>query len=167
MFEWYIGKSRRERIASFLAFVAAGLAFFWAMVNDMSYGYEGAVAPDYQLNTNGKYDVLMVLEVFFAFILASVFFTLLFWCFRFLDTVTFLPRSQAMNAKIKVIVPETKQAYVLARLNLLGGVITSIESVAESRAAIGATLPKKNLDEFKTWLSDFTEGGSSMTENFT
>ena len=81
---WLIGKTRRERAASFLAFVAVGLGFLWGMVNDMTYGYEGAV-PSYRLNTNGRFDVSIVLGVFFSCITASVFFVLLFWCFRFFD----------------------------------------------------------------------------------
>jgi hypothetical protein len=81
---WLIGKTRRERVASFLAFVAAVLGFIWGMINDMSYGYEGAV-PNYQLHTNGRFDVSIVLGVFFACFAASVFFVLLFWLFRFLD----------------------------------------------------------------------------------
>jgi hypothetical protein len=53
---------------------------------------------------------------------------------------------------------------VLGRINLSGGVITSLERAGEFRTAIGATIPKKNFHRFKVWFHDYTKEPSSLTE---
>jgi len=83
-FTWLIGKTRRERIVSFIAFMFACVAFLWAMLNEMSYGYEGAEGPA-RLSTNGRFDVSIVLGVFFVCVAVSILCMLIFWLFRFSD----------------------------------------------------------------------------------
>jgi len=53
---------------------------------------------------------------------------------------------------IRVSVPELIEGQVLAELNRLGGQITLITKEGDSRTAIGSTLPKMNMDAFKTRL---------------
>ncbi len=81
---WLVGKSRRERVVSFLAVVFGCLGFIWGMINDMSYGYEGAEGPS-RLHTNGRFDESIVLAVFFSCVAACLFCVLTFWYFRLLD----------------------------------------------------------------------------------
>lgn len=84
-FIWHVGKTRRERMAAVFAVVGFCAALFWALLNDLSYGYEGAVPPPSQLHTNGRFAMSLVLGVFFSCITASVLGVLSFWCFRVLD----------------------------------------------------------------------------------
>jgi hypothetical protein len=81
---WLIGRTRRERVASFLSLASGCAAFLWGMINEMSYGHEDGDGPD-QLSTNGRWDVDVVLKVFFSLIGVCVFFFILFWIFRLLD----------------------------------------------------------------------------------
>ena len=85
LFIRHIGKTRRERMASALAIVGFCAAVLWAVLNDLSYGYEGAVPPPSLLHTNGLLSTPLVLGVFFSCVAASALGALLFWCFRFLD----------------------------------------------------------------------------------
>ncbi|HLH53840.1 MAG TPA: hypothetical protein VKY92_09515 [Verrucomicrobiae bacterium] len=66
---------------------------------------------------------------------------------------------------IQAVVAEAEEGEVLGRINLSGGVITSLESAGELRTAIGATMPKKNFRRFKVWFQDYTKEPSSLSEN--
>jgi hypothetical protein len=85
LFIWYVGKTRRERVAAALAVMGFCAALFWALLNDLSYGYEGAVPPPSLLHTNGRFATSLVLGVFFSCVAVSALGVLLFWCFCFLD----------------------------------------------------------------------------------
>src|SRR4051812_34663955 len=81
---WIAGKTRRERIALALATMWFCVGLLWALVNNLSYGREGADAGD-RVNTNGLFPTTTVLAVYFSFAAATVFCVLLFGAFRFLD----------------------------------------------------------------------------------
>ena len=68
---------------------------------------------------------------------------------------------------IRAVVTEGEQAEVLARINLSGGVITSLERAGGSGTAILATIPKNNFNRFKAWFHEYTKLPSSITENAT
>jgi hypothetical protein len=68
------------------------------------------------------------------------------------------------NVHIHAVVAEAEEGEVLGRINLSGGVITSLERAGEFRTAIGATIPKKNFHRFKVWFHDYTKEPSSLTE---
>ena len=66
---------------------------------------------------------------------------------------------------IQAVVAEAEEAEVLGRINLSGGVITSLERAGELRTAIGATIPKKNFHRFKVWFDDYTKQAGSLTQS--
>jgi len=68
------------------------------------------------------------------------------------------------DVHIHAVVAETEQGEVLGRINLSGGVITSLEKDGEGRTAIFATMPRENFDRFKVWFQDYTEEPSSLKE---
>ena len=65
---------------------------------------------------------------------------------------------------IHAVVAETEQGEVLGRINLSGGVITSIEKAGDRRTAIFAKMPRENFAQFKVWFQDYTEEPSSLKE---
>jgi hypothetical protein len=67
--------------------------------------------------------------------------------------------------QIQAVVTEAEEGEVLGRINLSGGVITSIERAGALQTAIGATIPRKNFHQFKVWFHDYTKEPSSLTEN--
>ena len=82
---WYIGRTRREHAAVTVSLLGFCLALVWALLNDLSYGYEGAEPPPSLLHTNGRYPVPVVLGVFFGFVGMIILGVVLFWCFRAFD----------------------------------------------------------------------------------
>ena len=81
---WIVGRTRREKVAASLAIVSGCGGLLWALINDLSYGSEGADAHA-RVNTNGLFHLPTVLAVFFSLAALSAFCVLLFWLFRFLD----------------------------------------------------------------------------------
>jgi hypothetical protein len=69
------------------------------------------------------------------------------------------------STHIRASVPELIEGQVLVELNRLGGQITLITKEGDSRTAIGSTLPKMNIDAFKTWLHKFSSGQGSFAED--
>ena len=68
-------------------------------------------------------------------------------------------------AHIRTSVPEALEAEVMLHLNRLGGMITSVECEAESRTAIGSTLPKTRVDDFRSWLQSYSDGRGMVSED--
>jgi hypothetical protein len=62
------------------------------------------------------------------------------------------------TSRIQSVVGTEKEVEVMSRLNLLGGLITSVASAAVSQTAVGATVPTESLGAFKTWLHTLTGG---------
>jgi hypothetical protein len=81
---WIVGKTRREKVVASLAIVSGCGGLLWALINDLSYGSEGADAHA-RVNTNSLFPIATVLAVFFLLAALSAFCVLLFWLFRFLD----------------------------------------------------------------------------------
>ncbi len=81
---WYVGKTRRERVAVLLAILSGCFALIWALVNDMRYGSEGAESQS-RLYTNGRFDPALVQAVFLFILGTGALFVLLFLIFRVLD----------------------------------------------------------------------------------
>jgi len=71
------------------------------------------------------------------------------------------------DSHIQTVVTTEQEAEVMSRLNLLGGVITSISRAGDSQTAVGATIPTERISIFKAWLHSFTGGRSSVTEDLT
>jgi hypothetical protein len=67
------------------------------------------------------------------------------------------------DLNIRAEVMEAEESEVLGRINLSGGVITSIARAGETRTTIGATMPKKNFNQFESWFHEHTKVGSSLT----
>ena len=67
-------------------------------------------------------------------------------------------------AHIRARVPEAIESEIMLHLNRLGGVITLVEREADSRTAIGATVPKEHVSDFTSWLQRFSGGQGSVTE---
>ena len=87
-----IPKHERERSIDYpgAVLIAAGLvplllAFVWAGVNDLGYGYEGEMRPNSLLHTNGRFPVPVVLDVFFGCLALSLAGAVLALVFRALD----------------------------------------------------------------------------------
>jgi hypothetical protein len=70
-------------------------------------------------------------------------------------------------AHIRCSVPEAIEVEVMLRLNQFGGMITSVEREADSRASIGATVPRKQVADFKAWLHGHSNGLESFSEDQT
>ena len=66
---------------------------------------------------------------------------------------------------IQAVVAEAEEGEVIGRINLSGGVITSLLKAGELRTAIGATILKKNFHRFKVWFHDYTKEPRSLTVN--
>ena len=71
------------------------------------------------------------------------------------------------DSHIQIVVTIEEEVEVMSRLNLLGGVITSVSRAGDSRTAVGATIPTERISTFRAWLHTFTGGRSSVTEDLT
>ena len=97
---WIVGKTRRQRIVALLAILSGCLGFIWGMINNMSYGSEGG-APA-RLDTNGRFDVSIVLGVFFACFGVCLLCAVLYRWFQFLDR-----RSDDAAGQVAAVDPPT------------------------------------------------------------
>jgi hypothetical protein len=68
-------------------------------------------------------------------------------------------------AHIHASVPKIIEGEVMLEINRLAGMITSIERQPDSRTGISATLPKKHLTDFKSWLENYSGSRGSVSED--
>jgi len=78
---WIVGRTRRERVVTILAIFSFCGGLLWALINDLSYGSEGADVQ-VRVNTNGLFPISTVLVVFFSLAASSAVCALLFCFFR-------------------------------------------------------------------------------------
>jgi hypothetical protein len=73
-------------------------------------------------------------------------------------------QSPEETSRIRVTVPDAIQGDTLGSLNRLRGFIIHIECEMKSWTAIGAILPTENLQQFKTWLHEYSKGQGRILE---
>ena len=64
----------------------------------------------------------------------------------------------------RVSMPENFESEVMGQLVRHGGMITNLERETESRTVISATIPKKQVADFKSWLHGYSVGQGTVSE---
>jgi hypothetical protein len=65
---------------------------------------------------------------------------------------------------IHELVPDPLTGDVLEKLNLLSGLVTGVIAPKPNWTGIEETLPRAHLPEFKTWLQEYSQGQSEISE---